>query len=148
MSADAQNVPGLPAPKLSARNIRLLWTNVLADLLIGLSYMVTFVTLIWLVRRARGELPYSGFFWALGLFIVSCGVTHFFEIVTIWRPVYWLSAFAKVVTAGASVGTAVVLLALTDEIVAFARTAGESATRRGNELSPAHPGRSYGRCGC
>ncbi len=113
-------------------NVRLLWTNVIADLLIGVSYVVISLTLAWLVRRAKGDLPYSGFFWAFGLFIVSCGVTHFFEILTIWRPVYWLSAFAKVVTAVASVGTAVVLLVAADQIVAFIRTARESSARRGN----------------
>jgi two-component system cell cycle sensor histidine kinase/response regulator CckA len=116
-----------------AGNTRLLWTNVLADLFIGLSYVVISLTLAWLVRRTRGDLPYSNFFWAFGLFIVSCGVTHFLEIVTIWKPVYWLSAFAKIVTAAASVGTAVVLLVVADDIVAFVRTARESANRRGNE---------------
>jgi two-component system cell cycle sensor histidine kinase/response regulator CckA len=114
-------------------NVRLLWTNVMADLLIGLAYVVISMVLAWLVRRARGDLPYSGFFWAFGLFIVSCGVTHFFEIVTIWKPVYWLSALAKIITAVASVGTAVVLLVAADDIVAFVRTAGEAAARRGNE---------------
>jgi two-component system cell cycle sensor histidine kinase/response regulator CckA len=114
-------------------NARLLWTNVTADLLIGLAYVLISITLGWLVRRARGDLPYSGFFWAFGLFIVSCGFTHFFEIVTIWKPVYWLSALAKIVTAFASVGTAVVLIVAADDIVAFVRTAGETAARRGNE---------------
>jgi two-component system, cell cycle sensor histidine kinase and response regulator CckA len=123
----------LPHRYCLADNARLLWTNVTADLLIGLSYAVISVTLAWLVRRTRGELPYSRVFWAFGLFIVSCGVTHFFEVVTLWKPVYWLSALAKVFTAVASVGTAVALLVLADDIVAFVRTARESATRRGNE---------------
>jgi PAS domain S-box-containing protein len=78
-------------------------------------------------------LPYSGFFWAFGLFIVSCGVTHFLEIVTVWKPVYWLSAAAKIVTAAASVGTAVVLLVAADDIVDFVRTARQAASLRGNE---------------
>src|SRR5262249_4117535 len=107
--------------------------NVIADLLIGLSYVAISTTLAWLVRRAGKDLPYSGFFWAFGLFIVSCGVTHFFEIVTIWKPVYWLSAAVKIVTAGASVGTAIVLLVAADNILAFVRTAREAAQRRGNE---------------
>jgi len=64
-------------------NTRLLWTTVIADLLIGLSYVAISTTLVWLVHRAGRELPYSGFFWAFGLFIVSCGVTHFLEIVTV-----------------------------------------------------------------
>jgi two-component system, cell cycle sensor histidine kinase and response regulator CckA len=114
-------------------NKRLLWTTVIADLLIGLSYVAISTTLAWLVRRAGRDLPYSGFFWAFGLFIVSCGVTHFFEIVTVWKPVYWLSAAAKVVTAAASVGTAIVLLIAADDIVEFVRTAREAASQRGNE---------------
>jgi len=112
-------------------NKRLLWTTVIADLLIGTSYVVISATLAWLVRRAGRDLPYSGFFWAFGLFIVSCGVTHFFEILTVWKPVYWLSAAAKIVTAAASVGTAAVLLVAADDIVDFVRTAREAATQRG-----------------
>jgi len=114
-------------------NTRLLWTTVIADLLIGFSYVVISTTLARLVRRAGRVLPYSGFFWAFGLFIVSCGVTHFFEVVTVWKPVYWLSAAAKIVTAMASVGTAVVLVIAADDIVDFVRTAREAASRRGNE---------------
>src|SRR5262252_3229177 len=44
-------------------NQRLLWTNVIADLVIGLSYVAISTTLIWLVRRAGRDLPYSHFFW-------------------------------------------------------------------------------------
>src|ERR1700737_3240211 len=91
-------------------NARLLWTTVIADLLIGLSYVAISTTLAWLVRRSGRDLPYSGFFWAFGLFIVSCGVTHFLEIVTVWKPVYWLSAAGKVVRGAASVGGAVGLI--------------------------------------
>jgi PAS domain S-box-containing protein len=116
-----------------AGNARLLWTTVIADLLIGLSYVAISTTLAWLVRRAGRDLPYSRFFWAFGLFIVSCGVTHFFEVLTVWKPVYWLSAAAKVITAAASVGTAIVLIVAADDIVDFVRTAREAASRRGNE---------------
>jgi PAS domain S-box-containing protein len=114
-------------------NKRLLWTTVIADLLIGLSYVAISTTLAWLVRRAGRDLPYSAFFWAFGLFIVSCGVTHFFEIVTVWKPVYWLLAAAKVVTAAAAVGTAVVLIVAADDIVDFVRTAREAASQHGSE---------------
>jgi PAS domain S-box-containing protein len=114
-------------------NQRLLWTNVLADLVIGLSYVVISVTLVWLVHRARRDLPYSHFFWAFGVFIVSCGGTHFMEVLTVWKPVYWLSAAVKIVTAAASAGTAVVLLVAADDIVEFVRTARRTALWRGNE---------------
>ncbi|MBS1841354.1 MAG: PAS domain S-box protein [Acidobacteria bacterium] len=114
-------------------NTRLVWTNVLADFLIGLSYVVISCTLALLVRRTGGNLPYQGFFWAFGVFIVSCGATHFMEVLTIWKPVYWLSALVKVITALASAATAVVLVIATPEILGFVRTARESAARAGNE---------------
>jgi hypothetical protein len=108
-------------------NQRLLWTNVIADMIIGLSYVAISATLVWLVHRAGRDLPYSHFFWAFGLFIVSCGGTHFMEIVTVWKPVYWLSAAVKIITAAASAGTAVVLLVAADDIVEFVRTARQAA---------------------
>jgi PAS domain S-box-containing protein len=114
-------------------NKRLLWTTVIADLLIGLSYLAISATLAQLVRRAGRNLPYPGFFWAFGLFIVSCGVTHFMEVVTVWKPVYWLAAAAKVLTAVMSAGTALVLLIAADDIVDFVRTAREAVMRRGFE---------------
>jgi PAS domain S-box-containing protein len=114
-------------------NQRLLWSNVLADLVVGLSYVTISSTLVWLVCRAGPDLPYPYFFWAFGVFIVSCGVTHFMEVLTVWKPVYWLSTAAKIVTATASAGTAAVLLFAADDIVDFVRTAREAAARRGNE---------------
>jgi PAS domain S-box-containing protein len=114
-------------------NQRLLWTNVIADFVIGLSYVAISATLVWLVRRAGRDLPYPHFFWAFGLFIVSCGAMHLLEIVTVWKPVYWLLAAVKVVTAMASAGTAAVLLIAADDIVEFVRSAREAAMRRGNE---------------
>jgi hypothetical protein len=92
-----------------AGNTRLLWTTVLGDLFIGLSYLAISATLVRILRQAGADLPYQGFFWAFGLFILSCGVTHFLEIVTIWHPVYWLAAAAKILTAVSSTGTAIVL---------------------------------------
>jgi two-component system, cell cycle sensor histidine kinase and response regulator CckA len=114
-------------------NQRLLWTNVIGDLLIGLSYVAISGTLAWIVRHAGRNLPYSGFFWAFGLFIVSCGATHFMEVLTVWKPVYWLAAAVKLVTTAASAGTAVVLFVAAGDIVGFVRTAREAATRLGNE---------------
>ncbi len=114
-------------------NQRLLWSNVIADFVIGLSYLAISTTLVWLVRRAGRDLPYPYFFWAFGVFIVSCGATHFLEVVTVWKPVYWLLAAVKIVTAAASAGTAVVLIVAANDIVEFVRTAREAAARRGNE---------------
>ena len=116
-----------------AGNTRLLWTTVLGDLFIGLSYVAISATLVRIIRRAGSGLPYQGFFWAFGLFIISCGVTHFIEILTVWQPVYWLGAAAKILTAVSSLGTAIVLAVAAEDIISFVRTARQAATGRGQE---------------
>jgi hypothetical protein len=45
-----------------AGNARVLRTTVIADLLIGLSYVVISAALVFIVRRAGRDLPYLGFF--------------------------------------------------------------------------------------
>jgi signal transduction histidine kinase len=87
-------------------NKPLLWTHVASDVLIGASYVVISVALAYLVHRARRDIPFSVVFVAFGLFIVTCGLTHFMEVWTLWDPVYWISGGVKVVTAAASVATA------------------------------------------
>src|SRR5216684_875289 len=87
----------------------LVWTHVTADSLIGLAYVAISGTLAYLVYRARRDIPFHWMFLAFGLFIIACGATHFMEVVTIWIPVYVLSAAVKVFTALVSVATAVLL---------------------------------------
>jgi signal transduction histidine kinase len=60
-----------------AGNTRLLWTTVLGDLFIGVSYAAISATPVGIIRTAGSDLPYQGFFWAFGLFIISCGITRF-----------------------------------------------------------------------
>ena len=90
-------------------NKPLLLTHLWSDLLIGISYVVISFVLALLVHRTRRDIPFSVVFVAFGLFIVTCGMTHFMEVWTLWRPVYWLSGGVKVVTAAASVATAVAM---------------------------------------
>ena len=95
----------------------LVWTNVIADTMIGLSYVAISYTLLYLVRRSQGAIPFHWLVLAFGLFIVACGATHFMEVVTIWRPYYWVSAAVKVVTAAASIATAIALPLLVPTIL-------------------------------
>ena len=104
-------------------NPGLLWTHVAADFLIGAAYVVISVALAWLVHSVRREIPFSWVFVAFGLFIITCGLTHFMEIWTLWQPVYWLSGGVKVVTAIASVATAAALPFTVPPIVATVRDA-------------------------
>jgi two-component sensor histidine kinase len=99
----------LPHAYCYLRNPGLIWTNVTADALIGISYLAISVTLGYLGYKGRRDIPYHGMFLAFGLFILGCGGTHFVEAITVWIPVYVLSAAVKVFTAVVSLTTAAVL---------------------------------------
>ncbi len=87
----------------------LIWTNAPADMAIFLSYVVLFESLFLLAWLVRTELrPYLWIFLAFGLFILTCGLTHFMEVITIWWPLYPLSTSVKILCAVASVPTAIV----------------------------------------
>lgn len=90
-------------------NRALVWTHVIADMLIGIAYFAISATLAYLVYKTRRDIPFHWMLLAFGLFIIACGGTHFLEVVTVWIPVYVLSAAIKVFTATASLTTAAVL---------------------------------------
>ena len=87
-----------------------------SDLLIGLSYVAISATLAFLVYKARREIPFHWMILAFGLFIIACGGTHFMEIYTLWHPRYWLSGTIKLLTAAASVTTAIALPPLVPKV--------------------------------
>jgi PAS domain S-box-containing protein len=92
-------------------NSGLVWLHLISDLLISLAYFTIPVTLLWFVRKRR-DLPFSWMFVMFGVFIVACGATHVMEIWNLWHANYWLAGAIKAVTAAASVGTALLLVAL------------------------------------
>jgi PAS domain S-box-containing protein len=102
--------------------------HVVSDLLTGIAYLVISLTLVYLIRRIK--LPFQGIFLAFGLFIASCGATHFMEIWTLWQPVYWLSGGVKLITAIASLTTAFLLPSLVPQIVSLAQSAALAEERR------------------
>ncbi len=108
----------------------LVWTHVVADLLIGLAYMTIPIALLVMVRRAEGALPFSGMLVAFGTFIVACGFTHFLEVVTLWQPLFWTAASLKVVTALASVATAAAVPPLVPKVIALIEASKLAEERR------------------
>jgi signal transduction histidine kinase/ActR/RegA family two-component response regulator len=108
----------------------LVTTHVLSDLSIGVSYVAIAATLVWLVQKARRGLPFSWIFVAFGVFIIACGATHFMEVWTLWTPVFWLAADVKIVTAGASVATALALPPLVPKVLDIIHAARLSEERR------------------
>ena len=103
-----------------------------SDAAIWLSYVSISVTLAYLVYRTRREIPFSWMLLAFGTFIIACGFTHFMEMVVLWKPLYWLSADVKLITALASVITAIALPPLIPRIHAMvlaAKSASEHKAR-------------------
>jgi PAS domain S-box-containing protein len=90
--------------------------HVVSDALIALAYIAIPFTLVYVVRK-RGDVPFDWMIMCFGVFIVSCGLTHVLEIVTLWHPVYWLSGAVKAVTALASLSTAGLLIRLAPQVL-------------------------------
>lgn len=103
--------------------------NLISDLLIGSSYVVISLTLVYLVRASKGAIPFHWLFLAFGTFIIACGGTHFMEAITLWNPIYWASAYVKVVTAVASVATAIALPLVLPNILKNVQSVQLSETR-------------------
>ncbi len=123
----------LPHVYCYLRNPRLVGLHLVSDVLIWISYVAISVTLIYLERRLRremGVLPFRWVYLAFGTFIVACGFTHFMEVVVLWTPVYWLSGAVKVLTAAASVGTALALPHLIPQVVLLVQNAKLSEQRK------------------
>jgi signal transduction histidine kinase/ActR/RegA family two-component response regulator len=89
----------------------ILWTSVISDALIALSYLSIPVSLIYFIRK-RGDMPFDWMFIAFGVFILACGATHVADIWVVWKPDYVLSVTLKAITAVASVVTAIAMLRL------------------------------------
>jgi PAS domain S-box-containing protein len=111
---------------------QLVWLHVGSDVLIGSSYVAISLTLAYLVHRARRDIPFHWVFLAFGMFIIACGATHFMEVWTLWTATYWLSGYVKLITAVASVATALVLPPLVPKTLALVQSAKLSEERRSN----------------
>ncbi|QDG52902.1 response regulator [Persicimonas caeni] len=110
----------------------LVWIQLLSNLAIGFAYVAIAITLVYLIRRIE-DLPFKLVYVCFAIFIITCGFTHFMDAYVIWNPVYWLDGGLRIVTAIASVGTAVLLPPLVPDILALARGA-RAAHRRGVRL--------------
>jgi signal transduction histidine kinase len=97
----------------------LIWSNVVTDGLIALSYGAIFACLLWVALRLRDSASFQPYLWIIlsfAVFIVACAATHVMEIVTIWWPMYPLAVGLKAVCALASVPTAVMFARATPHL--------------------------------
>src|SRR3954454_21565767 len=84
----------------------LLALHIFSDATIAASYYAIPIALVCVVWR-RTDLAFSWIFWMFALFILACGTTHLFGILTIWYPDYWADGGIKLATAALSAATAV-----------------------------------------
>ncbi|MEG4531162.1 ATP-binding protein [Microcoleus sp. D2_18a_D3] len=107
----------------------LVWLHVASDSIIALAYFSIPITLVYFISK-REDLPFNWIFALFGAFIVACGLTHIFELWTLWHPTYWLSGTMKAITAFISFATAILLVDLMPQALALPSPAQlESANR-------------------
>jgi signal transduction histidine kinase len=116
----------------------ILWMHVIADILIAMAYFAIPFVLIYIARRRR-DLPFTGMLLCFGIFIVCCGLTHVMDVWNVWNTHYWLEGLIKIVTAVASVPTAIMLWRALPAILSVPsqrqlRDANESLARANREL--------------
>jgi len=96
----------------------ILWSHAISDGIIALAYCAIPLTLIYIFRK-RQDFKFIWMMVLFAVFIFGCGITHVFDVVTIWNPIYRLDAVARIITALASIGTAAVLVKITPSILAI-----------------------------
>ncbi len=99
----------------------LVWTNAIADGSIATACTMILTCLFLVGFRIRSMPGLRGYSWlpfSFGLFIVTCGVTHAMDVVTVWLPFYPLSATVKVLCAIVSIPTTIYLARTTPMLVA------------------------------
>ncbi len=89
----------------------ILWTHVLSDGVIALAYFSIPITLVYFLSK-RKDFPFRGVLALFAAFIILCGTTHIFGIITVWKPIYALDGLVKAVTALVSIATALVMVPL------------------------------------
>ncbi len=110
----------------------LVWLHLASDTLIGVAYVAISSSLAYFVYKARQNIPFHWMFLAFGAFIIACGMTHFLAVWTLWNPTYWLSGSMKLITAVASVTTAISLPPLIPKALELLKSAQVSEERRLN----------------
>lgn len=99
----------------------IMWSHAISDSIIAFAYFTIPLTLIYIVRK-RKDFTYIWLLILFAIFILGCGTTHIFDVITIWTPLYRLDSIVRVITALASIATAVVLARITPAILVIPNT--------------------------
>lgn len=93
-----------------------LWLNVLSDLGIALAYYSIPLILVYFAIK-RKDFPFHWIFVMFGVFIFLCGTTHLVDVFTTWVPIYRFEGIVKLLTAIASLSTAIVLIPIMPRVL-------------------------------
>ncbi|HVB82154.1 MAG TPA: ATP-binding protein [Candidatus Binataceae bacterium] len=99
----------MPHGQLLIGDPLLRWLDLVSDSIIAAVFCSIVLLLIYLIIKRR-DLPSRSILWIFGIFILSCGITHVLDALTIWYPAYWAVGVAKAVTAIAALACAVGLV--------------------------------------
>jgi hypothetical protein len=97
-----------------------------SDAVVALAYFAIPISLFYLARKYRIK-RLSSVFFVYGLFILLCGTTHVFDVVTVWKANYWVylaDGLVRALTAVVSVAAAwVTVRCAKDAVMGFTRLA-------------------------
>ncbi len=85
------------------------WLYILSSLVICSAYFLIPISLFYVLIKRKKDLPFPHLFTLFSLFILSCGITHFFDAIVFWVPLYRLHALFLFITAVVSSITVVYL---------------------------------------
>jgi PAS domain S-box-containing protein len=96
----------------------ILWSHAISDGVIATAYFVIPLVLLYIYLK-RKSTQYVWLMVLFAIFICGCGITHIFDVVTIWKPLYRFDAVFRVITALASIGTAIALVKVAPNIISI-----------------------------
>lgn len=114
------STPFLPHRACLIMRPDLIALHVISDALIAFAYFAIPLILVHFVRRRPlAEWMFSRVLLLFAAFIMLCGVTHVFGIITMWVPVYYLEGAVKLLTALVSLATAAALVPIVPRVLAM-----------------------------
>lgn len=97
----------------------IMWSHAISDGFIALAYTSIPITLLYIYLKRKRDVRYVWMMILFAIFIFGCGLTHVMDVVNIWEPYYRMDSTVRIVTALASIGTAIVLIKIAPQIVAI-----------------------------
>jgi light-regulated signal transduction histidine kinase (bacteriophytochrome) len=96
----------------------ILWSHAISDSITALAYFIIPFSLIYIYRK-RKDFTFVWLVVLFSIFIFGCGITHVFDVITIWNPMYQADSVARIITAGASIATAIALVKIVPNILSI-----------------------------